>query len=208
MKRICVLTTLALLAATTINCHAQQSPEQCELAAKMIYHSATMRSIDADVEDKVNRLVEDLEITPSHAENALQFVAARPSDSPDLLAEVIADDCKSGKPDLVDTDPRLHPTDAQVTAAPTDKTNDKCAIAGETAYKAAEIRFEQYTTNEAKLMELMQGGANVNLASALLAFTTQRPTDSSELLKQVVLDHCERSDWDSLDSDPRLHPIH
>lgn len=206
MKRICALAVLALLATASINCYAQQSQEQCILAAKMIYHAATMRSIDAGEEDKVNRLVEDLEITPSQAENALQFVAARPSDSPDLLTEVIADDCNSGKPDLVDTDPRLHPTAAQ--AAPADKAAKKCAIAAETAYKAAEIRFDQYTTNEAKLMELMQGGANANVASALLAFTTLRPTDSSELLKQVVLDHCKRDDWDSLDSDPRLHPIH
>jgi hypothetical protein len=86
-------------------------------------------------------------------------------------------------------------------------TAKKCGLVADTAYQAAQIRFDAYTTNEEKMMQLMQGGANASLAGALLSFATLRPTDSPELLKQVVLDHCLKGNVEEIDHDPRLHPV-
>jgi hypothetical protein len=83
----------------------------------------------------------------------------------------------------------------------------KCALAADTAYQAAQIRFDSYATNEDKVMRLMQGGASADLAGALLSFATTHPADSSELLKQVVMDDCLKGDPRAIDHDPRLHSM-
>jgi hypothetical protein len=83
----------------------------------------------------------------------------------------------------------------------------KCALAASTTYQAAQLRFDPITSNEEKVMKLMQSGASANLAGALLAFATERPTDSADLLKQVVMDDCSKGKPEAIDSDPRLHPI-
>lgn len=83
----------------------------------------------------------------------------------------------------------------------------KCALAANTTYQAAKLRFDPVASSEEKVMKLMQSGASANLAGALLAFATERPTDSADLLKQVVMDDCSRGKPEAIDSDPRLHPI-
>jgi hypothetical protein len=83
----------------------------------------------------------------------------------------------------------------------------KCALAANTTYQAAQLRFDPGASNEEKIMKLMQSGANENLAGALLAFATERPTDSADLLKQVVMDDCTKGNPEAIDSDPRLHPV-
>jgi len=88
-----------------------------------------------------------------------------------------------------------------------DANSKKCTLVANTAYQAAQIRFDPYSTNEEKMMRLMQNGASADLSAALLPFVTLRPSDSADLLKEVVMEDCLKGEIEAIDSDPRLHPI-
>lgn len=109
--------------------------------------------------------------------------------------------------DLVDTDGAGVGGAKALTREESSVNAKKCALVATTAFQAAQIRFDPNATNEEKLMQLMQGGASADLAGALLSFATVHPTDSAELLRQVVMDDCLKGNPGAIDSDPRLHPI-
>ncbi|MBT2144894.1 MULTISPECIES: hypothetical protein [unclassified Rhodanobacter] len=88
-----------------------------------------------------------------------------------------------------------------------DDLQEKCTKVGGYVSKAASIRLDTSTTNEEKIVELMQEGLTVNQAMSFLNYVTMRPTDSSGLLQKVAVDHCLKNDFEGIDTDTRLHPV-